>query len=151
MSFSEKRLANAEKRAILCSCKPSRERQKGLKKMKKIAEIENAYKADKIKELNISYTFYRAYCEAKERKNQHINFRNWNDEVDAIMADLKRHGIKTFTISNESTGLMGALADFCARGCKIIGMVKINGRESMNDKFEIFIEQENAIELKMPR
>ena len=121
--------------------------------MKKIAEIENAYKAGTVKEMNIHYTFYRAYCETKERKNQYLNFRShfWSSEVDAIFADLKRFGIKTFTISNTSTGLMENLADFCERGCKITGMVKINGCESMNDKFEIVVEQENAIKLQMPR
>ena len=119
--------------------------------MRKIAEIENAYQAGTVKELNISYTFYRAYCEAKERKNQHINFRIVDDGVDAIMADLKRYGIKTFTINNTSTGLMENLAGFCERGCKITGMVKINGCESMNDKFELIVEQEDAIQMQMPQ
>lgn len=41
--------------------------------MKKIAEIENAYKAGTVEELNITYTFYWAYWTARERKNQTID------------------------------------------------------------------------------
>ena len=40
--------------------------------MKKIAEIENAKKNDALNELNISYKFYWAYEETKERKNKHV-------------------------------------------------------------------------------
>lgn len=118
--------------------------------MKKIAEIENAAKTQTVAELNISHTFYWAYWEAKERKNQYINFNSiiWSKEIDAIFADLKRYGIKIFTISCASTALMQNLADFCERGCKIAGMVKINGcKDWRTDGFE----QNNAIQLKMPR
>lgn len=118
--------------------------------MKKIAEIENAYKAGTVEELNISHKFYWAYWEARERKNQHINFSDiiWDKEFDAIFADLKRYGIKTFTISNTSTGLMDDLAAFCEKGCKISGMVKVNGLKNWHDDG---FEQKNAIKLQMPR
>ncbi len=118
--------------------------------MKKIAEIENAVKNGTQEELNITHTFYWAYWTAKERKNQYLDFNDiiWSKDVDAIFADLKRYGIKTFTISNKSTGLMGTLADFCERGCKVTGMVKINGCKNWQaDGFE----QNNAIKLTMPR
>lgn len=118
--------------------------------MKKIAEIENAYKADTVDKLNITNTFYWAYWTARERKNKHLDFNEiiWSKEVDAIFADLKRYGIKTFTISNTSTGMMGTLADFCERGCKVTGMVKVNGCKIWRmDGFE----QKNAIKLQMPR
>lgn len=118
--------------------------------MKKIAEIENAYKAGTLEELNISHGFYWGYWETRERKNKHLNISSsiWSKEVDGIMADLKRYGIKTFTISNASTALMENLADFCERGCKVTGMVKINGHQSWKDDgFEV----ENAVKLQMPR
>lgn len=118
--------------------------------MKKIAEIEKAVKNETQEELNISHTFYWAYWTARERKNQHLDFNDviWSKDVDAIFADLKRYGIKTFTISDKSTGLMGTLAEFCERGCKVTGMVKINGfKKILDDGFE----QNNAIKLQMPR
>lgn len=118
--------------------------------MKKIAEIENAKKNDALKELNISYKFYWAYEETKERKNQYLDFSDiiWDKEFDAIFADLKRYGIKTFTVSNTSTGLMDDLAAFCERGCKVAGMVKVNGLKNWHDDG---FEQKNAIKLQMPR
>lgn len=118
--------------------------------MKKIVEIEKAIKNETVAELNINNTFYWAYSETQERKNQYLNFNDiiWSDDIDAIMADLKRYGIKTFTISNASTGLRDNLADFCERGCKIAGMVKVKTYKCYSsDKYKI----ENAIKLQMPR
>lgn len=118
--------------------------------MKKIAEIENAMKNETVKDLNISYNFYWAYIETKERKNKYLNISTgiWSKDIDAIFADLKRYGIKTFTISNSSTILMEDLAAFCERGCKVTGMLKVNKCKAWSgDGFE----QENAIKLQMPR
>lgn len=121
--------------------------------MKKISEIENAYKAGTANGLGITNTFYWAYWEAKERKNQTIDFKDhiWGREIDAVFADLNRFGIKTFTVSATSTGLMETLAAFCERGCKVTGMVQINGKEGWNENFETIIEQRSAIKLQMPR
>ena len=118
--------------------------------MKKITEIEKAVKNGTQEELNLSYNFYWAYWESRERKNKYLNINThiWSKDIDAVFSDLQRYGIKTFTVSDNSTGLMGTLAEFCERGCKVTGMVKVNGLKSFrNDGFEV----ENAIKLQMPR
>ena len=121
--------------------------------MKKITEIEEAMRADKVSELGISHTFYWAYIYAKDRENKYIDFNDmvWRKEVDAVMADLKRYGIKTFTVSDASKSLNETLASFCDRGCKLVKMVKINGGKTFTDNFEEEFQVLNAIQLKMPR
>jgi hypothetical protein len=116
--------------------------------MRKIAEIENGT-------LNVhnSYSLYWAYQETQERKNQYLDFSEYirNDEIDVVFSDLKRCGIKTFTVSSNNSGVMENLAAFTERGCKIAGMVVINGRKRFGEHFEDVIEQRNAILVKMPR
>ena len=118
--------------------------------MKKIAEIEKAEKNETIEELNINYTFCRAYTITKRRENKYLDFHDviWDREIDEIFENLQRFGIKTFTISNSSSGLQRTLAAFCEKGCKIAGIVKVNGCNSWRSEgFEI----ENAIKMQMPR
>jgi hypothetical protein len=118
--------------------------------MKKIAEIEKAEKNETLEQLNINWTFYRAYEVTQRRENKYLDFHDviWDREIDEVFENLQRFGIKTFTISNSSSGLQRTLAAFCEKGCKIAGIVKVNGCKSWRaDGFEL----ENAIKMQMPR
>lgn len=112
--------------------------------MKKIAEIENGTINS-----NNSYHLFWAYQETKERKNQYLDFseRIFDEDVDRIMADLKRCNVKTFTASCD----LDTIASFTKKGCKVVEMIVINGSHRFNDKFETVVEQRNAIKLSMPR
>lgn len=114
--------------------------------MKLIAEIEKAEKNGTLAEIGISNNFYWAYKRAVECDLKYIDFDGilWDRDIDLVMNDLKRYGIKTFTISNTSTGLMGNLTAFCERGCKISGMVTVK-------KYRHDDEVKSAIKLQMPR
>lgn len=96
--------------------------------MKKINELEammnGTSQYQDSKEAGISYSTYKAYKHSRESECKRLDFADicMMDEIGQIVADLRRLGIKEFSVSEQSTALMRILAGFEAAGCKVTKM-----------------------------
>ena len=54
----------------------------------------------------------------------------FTNEIEEIVADCKKHGIKEFTVSNRGGGIQTTLAAFVEHGCKLEGLTKVNGADA---------------------
>lgn len=88
---------------------------------------ERNFKGDGLSQGHIAVL--RAYLDGLDDgfHNELLNLRGvWDKDVSEMVKALKHYGIKEFTLSETSTGLMGLLAGFTAEGCQIEGVIKIN-------------------------
>ena len=91
------------------------------------------------------YELLIKYRDAKSRKNSFIDFDNCpsENEIPALVDALKKCGVRHITISSRWSSMIEKTWTFCQAGCKIEGMVKINGRgrrfEVERDKAPAFL------------
>lgn len=105
--------------------------------MKKIELLENIKEKEEFEENKISYRFYWAYRESQRIGRDIINFDDigFEDNHEDMIENLERFGVKEFTISDQSTGLMKGLKSFKRRGYFPIDLIEIDtGRISWNFK-----------------
>ena len=107
---------------------------------------ERNFKCDGLSQGHIAVL--RAYLEGLDEgfHNELLNLRDvWAKDVSEMVKALKHYGIKEFTLSETSTGLMGLLAGFTAEGCQIEGMAKINAGLGWN----CCVQTSDAVKLKV--
>lgn len=82
------------------------------------------------KNIGVQPSLGQAYLYSLEAGNEIPNFGEviWDNDVEAILADCRRFGIKEFTISSTFSGVIATLARFENLGCKMEGLVKINSK-----------------------
>ena len=81
-----------------------------------------------LKELGINRYVYLSYKRSTEANNALINFYDMIDEENAedIIKCCRENGIKEFTISSNSTGMIRAIMALEAQGCRLIGTAMVN-------------------------
>ena len=97
----------------------------------RIEILENAAKnGTSYTDLGINPTFGAAYFYSLEAGNDLINFGEviWDYDIDPILADCRKFGIKEFTISSTFSSLITTIALLEEKGCKLEGLVKIKSR-----------------------
>lgn len=93
--------------------------------MKKINELEAILAGTtSYKDSGVAWDTVKAYRHSVETGNKRMDFSDISrtDEIPQVVADLRRFGIKEFSVSEQSTALMRALAAFEASGCKVTKM-----------------------------
>ena len=94
-------------------------------------------KIEKVKNMNvlledvgINRSFYWAYIETQETKNETIDFSGsiGEDEVEGIIRNCKEFGLKEITISSRYSSLINVLAEFEKQGAKLIGLTQVKSR-----------------------
>jgi hypothetical protein len=99
--------------------------------MKTIEILEQAAKNRKgYAENNINHTFGAAYFYSREAGNDLINFDEviWDYDIDGIIENCRRFGIREFTISSTFSSLIVTIAELEKRGLHLDGLVEINSR-----------------------
>ena len=105
----------------------------------KVEAIESMQKETRWTELGIQWTLGQAYLYSKEAGNDLPNFSEviWDEDIETILADCRRLGIKEFTISSTFSSLITTIARFEELGCQLDGIVKINDRYAWGDRKQI--------------
>lgn len=77
-----------------------------------------------------NWTIYKVYCHSKTAGNDLLDFDELirDDDIQAIADMVHNSGIKEFTVSYATGGLMNTLAAFEEVGIKVQGLVKVNSR-----------------------
>ncbi|MBO4405979.1 MAG: hypothetical protein J5821_04575 [Alphaproteobacteria bacterium] len=94
-----------------------------------IEKFETAEASGKtMKELGINRDVYWAYKRSTEAGNDLINFYDMIDEEDAedIIKCCRENGVKEFTISSNSTGMIRAIMALEAHRCHLNGTAMVN-------------------------
>ena len=103
-----------------------------------IEKFEIAKSAGKtMKELGINCDTYWAYKHSREDNNELINFSDRINAKDAedIIKCCREDGIKEFTISSSSTGIIHTIMALEACGCRLNGTTMINrGNPHFDDR-----------------
>lgn len=71
-----------------------------------------------------------AYLYGKEAGNELPNFADviWDYDVESIVLDCRKFGVKEFTISSTFSSIIEIIAKFEEFGCTLDGVVKIKNR-----------------------
>ena len=95
-----------------------------------IEAIENAKAGTKWSNIGVQKTLAQAYLYSKAAGNELPNFADviWNEDIETILADCRRFGVKEFTISSTFSSLIETIAKFEDLGCTLDGIVKVNER-----------------------
>ena len=95
-----------------------------------IAAIENAKKGQSWKEIDCNFTLGQAYLYSKDAGNELPNFAEviWDYDIETILNDCRRLGVKEITISSTYSNLITTMARFEELGCTLDGIVKIRER-----------------------
>ena len=95
-----------------------------------IKAIENAKKGMSWKEIGCNFTLGQAYLYSKTAGNELPNFGEviWDYDIEEIIEDCRKFGVKEFTISSTYSNLITTMARFEELGCTLDGIVKINER-----------------------
>jgi hypothetical protein len=99
--------------------------------MERIEILEKAYEnRTAFADNNINRTFGAAYFYSREAGNDLINFGEviWDYDIDEIIENCRRFGIKAFTISSTFSSLILTIAEFQKRGINLDGLIEINSR-----------------------
>ena len=99
--------------------------------MKHIEVIDKAAEKNKrFEEIGVNRTFGAAYFTALESGNEQLDFDEviWDEDIEAILEDCKRFGVKQFTISSNFSSLTKTIARFLELGCSLDGMTRVNAR-----------------------
>ena len=93
-----------------------------------IEAIENAKPGMKWDEIGCHWTLGQAYLYSKEAGNDLPNFAEviWDDDMEAILSDCRKLGVKEFTISSTFSSLIETIARL-RLGC-IDGIVRVKER-----------------------
>jgi hypothetical protein len=81
-------------------------------------------------EIGCQWTLGQAYLYSKEAGNDLPNFAEviWDDDIETILADCRRLGVKEFTISSTFSSLIETIARFEELGCTLDGIVRVKER-----------------------
>ncbi len=84
-------------------------------------------------------TMYRAYEQTKNAGNERLDLNDViaDEEVRPIAETVRRLGIKEFTISAGSFGIIRTLAAFEALGIRMAGIITVNSR--FNERIPAFL------------
>ena len=95
-----------------------------------IEAIENAKPGMRWEEIGCHWTLGQAYLYSKEAGNDLPNFAEviWDYDIEAILADCRKLGVKEFTISSTFSSLIETIAKFEELGCTLDGIVKVKER-----------------------
>ena len=95
-----------------------------------IEAIENAKTGMKWSDIGVQWTLAQAYLYSKDAGNELPNFAEviWDDQIEEILADCRRLGVKEFTISSTFSSLIETIARFEELGCTLDGIVRIKER-----------------------
>lgn len=95
-----------------------------------IEAIENAKPRMRWEEIGCQWTLGQAYLYSKEAGNDLPNFAEviLDDDIETILADCRKLGVKEFTISSTFSSLILTIAKFEELGCTLDGIVKIKER-----------------------
>lgn len=99
--------------------------------MKRIEILDKAAETGmKYKDIDVNPTFCQAYFYSVDAGNDLINFGEviWDYDIDPILENCRRFGIKEFTISSTFSSLILTIAELQKKGCKLDGLVEINSR-----------------------
>jgi hypothetical protein len=114
--------------------------------MEKIEILEEAFENRKVlADSGINHTFAVAYFYSREAGNDLINFSEviWDYDIDEIIENCRRFGIKGFTISSTFSSLILTIAEFQKRGIELDGLTEINSR---SDDWKALLEGERRKE-----
>ena len=94
-----------------------------IEELDKAAEIGAKYQ-----DVGINPTFGAAYFYSRTAGNRLINFAEviWEKDIEEILENCRRFGIKDFTISSTFSGLLTTLAEFEKHGCHMVRLIEIN-------------------------
>jgi hypothetical protein len=97
-----------------------------------IEAIENAKPGMTWKQIGINSTLGQAYEWSKETGNELPNFNEviWDYDIQQIIDDCRKSGVKEITISSTFSSLIQTIARFEELGCKLDGIVKIKDRQT---------------------
>ena len=89
------------------------------------AEIRTRYT-----DIDVNPRFGEAYFYSLDAGNDLINFGEviWDYDIDQIIENCRRFGIKEFTISSTFSSLIETLAEFQKHGFKMAGLTEVNAR-----------------------
>ena len=95
-----------------------------------IEAIENAKPGMRWEEIGCQRTLGQAYLYSKEAGNDLPNFAEviWDYDIEAILADCRKLGVKEFTISSTFSSLITTPAEFDKRGCHMAGLTQVKAR-----------------------
>ena len=95
-----------------------------------IEAIENAKPGMRWEEIGCHWTLGQAYLYSKEAGNDLPNFAEviWDYDIEAILEDCRKLGVKEFTISSTFSSLIETIAKFEELGCTLDGIVKATER-----------------------
>lgn len=95
-----------------------------------IEAIENAKPGMRWEEIGCQWSLGQAYLYSKEAGNDLPNFADviWDHDIEAILADCRKLGVKEFTISSTFSSLIETIAKFEELGCTLDGIVKVKER-----------------------
>lgn len=95
-----------------------------------IQTIENAKPGMKWDEIGCHWTLGQAYLWSREAGNDLPNFAEviWDDDIETILNDCRKLGVKEFTISSTFSSLITTIARLEELGCTLDGIVKIKDR-----------------------
>ena len=96
----------------------------------KVEAIENAKNGMSWKDIGCNFTFGQAYLYSQKAGNELPNFGEviWDDDIEEIIEDCRKFGVKEFTISSTYSNLITTMARFEKLGCTLDGIVKIKSR-----------------------
>ena len=99
--------------------------------MKRIEILDKAAEnGTRFKDIDINPTFGAAYFYSIDAGNDLINFAEviWDYDIEAILEDCRKLGVKEFTISSTFSSLIETIAKFEELGCTLDGIVKVKER-----------------------
>ena len=99
--------------------------------MKKISKIEEVKNKDvRLEDGGINRTFYWAYIRTQETTNKILDFNDviWESDVEGIIKNCKKFGLKEITISSRFASLIDILAEFEKQGAKLAGLTQVTSR-----------------------
>lgn len=95
-----------------------------------IEAIENAELGTSWKDIGCHPALGAAYLCSREAGNELPDFADviWDYDIETILADCRRLGVKEFTISSTFSSLIRTIARFEELGCTLDGLVRIRER-----------------------
>ena len=95
-----------------------------------IEAIENAKPGMRWEEIGCHWTLGQAYLYSKEAGNDLPNFAEviWDYDIEAILEDCRKLGVKEFTISSTFSSLIETLAAFEKQGISMAGLTTVKAR-----------------------
>jgi len=95
--------------------------------MLEIKEYDEIIKNHENYKSKANFEVFSSYRDLKRTKNEFLDFSDniWTKDMDAVTAEIRRTGIKEFTVSSAGTRLLEMLSDFEKRGIRVTGFRNI--------------------------